>query len=216
MSALTPAGFNSPERNRRWPPIRPEAECRSRGKGETAMIEFEPGGRGVEPRQVAFAGRQPGSMRHVPAAQFHHFQWHLLRVQGGLPRSMADLVSATLLPTSGVHPGATGRVITGFFVGLHMRGAAELREFLPRPDGDGHIQIAKAQVALSVESAWQGRGIGTALMAETLRTARRTRHRSTAPHLPCPQSPHAAPSGEVRGNDRLRGVRMLRRNRGAG
>jgi GNAT superfamily N-acetyltransferase len=136
------------------------------------MIEFEPGGRGVEPRQVAFAGRQPGSMRHVPAEQFHHFQWHLLRVQGGLPRSMADLVSATLLPTSGVHPGATGRVITGFFVGLHMRGAAELREFLPRPDGDGHTQIAKAQVALSVESAWQGRGIGTALMAETLRTAR--------------------------------------------
>jgi RimJ/RimL family protein N-acetyltransferase len=132
--------------------------------GETAMIEFEPGGRGVEPLKAAFGGQPPGSMRRVPAEQFYHFQWHQLRVQRGP-------ISGTFLPTVGAHPGIPARVVIGFFVGLHMRGAAELRAFLPSPGGH-QARITKAQVALSVESAWQGRGIGTALMAETLRTAR--------------------------------------------
>lgn len=136
------------------------------------MIEFEPGGRGVEPLEAAPGGQPRGSLRRVPAEQFYHFQWHQLRVLRGRPRPLpGGPVSATFLPTVGAHPGMPARLITGFFVGLHMRGAAELREFLPSPGGR-QARRAKAQVALSVESAWQGRGIGTALMAETLRTAR--------------------------------------------
>lgn len=121
------------------------------------MIEFEPGGRGVEPLKAACDGQPPGSIRRVPAGQLYHFQWHLLRVQGP--------ACGTFLPTFGAHSSIPARVVTGFFIGLHMRGAAELREFLPGPD-------RKAQIALSVENAWQGRGIGTALMAEALRVAR--------------------------------------------
>ncbi len=135
------------------------------------MIEFDPGGRGVEPLEAALGGQPTGSMRHVPAEQFYHFQWHQLRMRRGLLKAEPGPIPGTFLPTLGVHPGIPARVITGFFVGLHMRGAAELREFLPRPGGH-QVQVAKAQVTLSVESAWQGRGIGTALMAEILRTAR--------------------------------------------
>ncbi len=133
------------------------------------MIEF---GRSVGSLEVALGGQPPGAMRRVPPEQFYHFQWHQLRVQHGRPRlEPGGPVSGTFLPTVGAHPGIPARVIIGFFVGLDMRGAAELREFLPGPGGH-RAQIGKAQVALSVESAWQGRGIGTALMAETLRTAR--------------------------------------------
>lgn len=136
------------------------------------MIEFEPGGRSVEPLEAPLGGQHPGSMRRVPPEQFYHFQWHQLRVQHGRPRSQpGGPISGTFLPTVGTHPGIPARIVIGFFIGLHMRGAAELREFLPGPGGH-RAQVAKAQVALSVESAWQGRGIGTALMAETLHIAR--------------------------------------------
>lgn len=129
------------------------------------MIEFEPGRR-VDPQRVASDGQPPGGIRRVPAGQLYHFQWHLLRMQGGRPRpEPASPACGTFPPTLGAHLSIPARVITGFFVGLHMRGAAELREFLPGPD-------RKAQIALSVENAWQGRGIGTALMAEALRVAR--------------------------------------------
>jgi GNAT superfamily N-acetyltransferase len=136
------------------------------------MIEFEPGGRGLERLRAVLGRQHSGSMRRLPAEQFYHFQWHQLRAQRGRLRpAPGGPISGTFLPTVGAHPGIPARVVIGFFVGLHMRGAAELRDFLPGPGGD-QTRIAKAQVALSVERAWQGRGIGTALMAETLRTAR--------------------------------------------
>jgi len=135
------------------------------------MIEFEPDGRGVEPVKVACGGQPSGNIRRVPAEQFYHFQWHQLRVQGGHPGvKPGGALSCTFLPTHEAHARSPARLVIGFFVGLHMRGAAELREFLPSPDHTA--QIARAQVALSVEHVWQGRGIGTALMAEALHTAR--------------------------------------------
>jgi GNAT superfamily N-acetyltransferase len=58
-------------------------------------------------------------------------------------------------------------VILGCFVNGWLRGAAELRS--PQA-GWG----AEAEIAFSVERAWQGRGIGTALM-EAVKAAARAR-----------------------------------------
>src|SRR4051812_14774940 len=56
-------------------------------------------------------------------------------------------------------------LVLGLFDGDDLRGAAELRS----------LQSAwcmEAEAAFSVERAWQSRGIGTALMAESVRVAR--------------------------------------------
>jgi GNAT superfamily N-acetyltransferase len=56
-------------------------------------------------------------------------------------------------------------VILGCFVNGWLRGAAELRS----PEIDWG---AEAEIAFSVERAWQGRGIGTALMAAVMAAAK--------------------------------------------
>src|SRR5262249_23335312 len=54
-------------------------------------------------------------------------------------------------------------VVYGFFVDRMVRGAAELR-LLERP--------GEAEAALSIERAWQSRGVGTALLERVLLAAR--------------------------------------------
>jgi GNAT superfamily N-acetyltransferase len=56
-------------------------------------------------------------------------------------------------------------VVHGFFIDGHMHGAAELRPLglrFPR----------QAEAAMSVEKAWQSHGVGSALLRQTLLTAR--------------------------------------------
>jgi hypothetical protein len=55
-------------------------------------------------------------------------------------------------------------VIHGFFINGVLRGAAELR---PLPSADSH-----AEAAISIETPWQSHGIGSALLARTLLSAR--------------------------------------------
>lgn len=56
-------------------------------------------------------------------------------------------------------------IIHGFFVDGVLRGAADLR-FLPPP------QDREAEAAFSIEKPWQGRGVGSALLARCLLVAR--------------------------------------------
>jgi GNAT superfamily N-acetyltransferase len=55
-------------------------------------------------------------------------------------------------------------VIHGFFVKGVLRGAAEL-QLLPSP-------ACAAEAAISIETPWQGHGVGSALLARTLLSAR--------------------------------------------
>ena len=56
-------------------------------------------------------------------------------------------------------------VVHGFFVDGALRGAAELRPL-------GPTFVREAEAALSIESDWQNHGVGSALLARTLLTAR--------------------------------------------
>jgi hypothetical protein len=56
-----------------------------------------------------------------------------------------------------------GAVIYGFFVEGVLRGAAELRLL---------ARAGEAEAALSIERAWQSRGVGTALLERVLLAAR--------------------------------------------
>lgn len=67
-------------------------------------------------------------------------------------------------------------IVHGFFVDGQMRGAAELR-----PLGSGFPD--QAESALSVEKAWQGHGIGSALLRRTLLAARNRGYRML--HMVC-------------------------------
>jgi GNAT superfamily N-acetyltransferase len=67
-------------------------------------------------------------------------------------------------------------VVHGFFVDGVLRGAAELR-----PLGPGFAREAEA--ALSIETAWQSHGVGSALLARTLLAARNRGLRTL--HMAC-------------------------------
>jgi GNAT superfamily N-acetyltransferase len=56
-------------------------------------------------------------------------------------------------------------IVHGFFIGGTLRGAAELRPL-------GRRLTKEAEAALSVETAWQSHGVGSALLERTLLTAR--------------------------------------------
>lgn len=128
------------------------------------MIEFESGGRDVDPLRAS-NGAPPGHIREIPAQQLYHFQWHLLRVHGPRGPELAGPAGAAVLRTLGARARVPAPVIIGCFVGWHMRGAVELRA----SPSERH---RKAHIALTIESAWEGHGIGTALMAQTVRVAR--------------------------------------------
>jgi GNAT superfamily N-acetyltransferase len=94
------------------------------------------------------------------------FELHLLRLD---PRSRRlrfsspvpdDYIRAYVRGISG-----TRSVILGCFINGWLRGAAELRS----QEADWG---AEAEIAFSVERAWQGRGIGTALMGAVMAAAK--------------------------------------------
>ncbi|MEQ8662858.1 MAG: GNAT family N-acetyltransferase [Gammaproteobacteria bacterium] len=63
-------------------------------------------------------------------------------------------------------PAPAGRSVLGFFDGAILRGVAEV-VYEARPSWRGGCELA-----LSVETAWQGRGVGTALMHRAIEIAR--------------------------------------------
>ncbi len=105
-------------------------------------------------------------VRELSPTQLFHFQWHLLRLEDGCRRSrFGSPTSDAFLREYGARVDGCNAVVLGCFVDGHMRGAVELRSL--QNDWCG-----KAEIAFSVEKAWQGKGIGKALMAAVVEAAR--------------------------------------------
>ena len=106
------------------------------------------------------------AVRELAAGELGRFEYHLLRLD---PRCRRLRFSSPV-PDAYIRAYVSGfnsanAMILGCFINGWLRGAAELRSQQP---GWG----AEAEIAFSVERAWQGRGIGTALMASIMEAAR--------------------------------------------
>lgn len=108
-------------------------------------------------------------IREILPTLLYHFQWHLLRLEDGCRRSrFGSPASDAFLREYGERVDGSHTLVLGYFVEGHMRGAVELRSLQSQWSG-------KAEIAFSVEKAWQGQGIGTALMAAAINAARMRR-----------------------------------------
>jgi GNAT superfamily N-acetyltransferase len=115
-------------------------------------------------RSSASLAHWEGTVRELRPTQLYHYQWHLLRLEVGWHGVPCNN------PPSGAFSRVLGErldeadpVVLGCFVDGHMRGA--IRLLSPQSD-------RAREVVLSVEKAWQRRGIGRALMAGAIAAAR--------------------------------------------
>ena len=105
-----------------------------------------------------------GGVRRLWAGETELYRQHLLRLDAESRRNrFGGAVSDEFIRLHSGPSTLNGAVIYGFFVDRMVRGAAELR-LLERP--------AEAEAALSIERAWQSRGVGTALLERVLLAAR--------------------------------------------
>lgn len=108
-----------------------------------------------------------GAVRELPKAQHYLWHWHLMRLEGGARR--LGFGSRTSNGLEQVHASRSGpnteTIVLGCFVDGHLRGAVELS--WQRSKGG-----RRAELSFTVEERWQGRGVGTALMAAALAAAR--------------------------------------------
>ena len=105
-----------------------------------------------------------GTVRKVWDGETELYRQHLLRLDAESRRNrfggaVSDEYIRRYADPSALHDA----VICGFFVDGVLRGAAELR-LLQHP--------GEAEAALSIERAWQSRGVGTALLERVLLAAR--------------------------------------------
>ena len=128
------------------------------------MLDVGPNANGSNQPRGRIGEALLASICEVPAARLYHLQWHRLRLWHG-----RGTIHCAIQALPGAHDSTTAtaarRIIIGCFVDGHMRGAAELRALSATRHRD-------AQILLSVEPAWQGCGIGTALMADAVRIGR--------------------------------------------
>jgi len=105
-----------------------------------------------------------GTVRRLWVGEAELYRQHLLRFDAESRRNrFGGAVSDEFIGRYAQSSALSGAVISGFFVDGVLRGAAELR--LLEHAGD-------AEAALSVERAWQSRGVGTALLERVLLAAR--------------------------------------------
>ena len=109
----------------------------------------------------------PGSMiRKLWIGESHALRNHLLRLDADSRRNrFGSAVSDSFVRRHAAHAFTLGTIIHGFFIDGGLRGASELR-MAP------HSISKRAELAFSVERAWQSYGIGSALLERTLLTAR--------------------------------------------
>lgn len=92
---------------------------------------------------------------------------HLLRLdQPSLQARFGNFVAPAFLAGYASRVDAANTLLIGCYPDGELRGVAELRSFEPR-------WADECEAAFSVEPAWQGRGIGTALMARSASEAHR-------------------------------------------
>jgi GNAT superfamily N-acetyltransferase len=104
-----------------------------------------------------------GTVRRLWIGEAELYRQHLLRLDAESRRNrFGGAVSDEFIARYAQSSALSGAVIYAFFVDGVLRGAAELR--LLEHAGD-------AEVALSVERAWQSHGVGTALLERVLLAA---------------------------------------------
>lgn len=107
-----------------------------------------------------------GVIRKLWAVDVGRYREHLLRLDPASRRNrFGGKVSDEFLASYADLASGLDTVIHGFFVNGTMRGAAELRPI-------GPLIAREAEAAFSIEKPWQSHGIGSALLARTLLTAR--------------------------------------------
>jgi len=138
--------------------------------GLPLRIDAEPGPGPSEGSQAALGDpmHEPlisgGGVRRLWAGETELYRQHLLRLDAESRRNrFGGAVSDEFIERYAELSALGEAVIYGFFVDRMVRGAAELR-LLERP--------AEAEAALSIERAWQSRGVGTALLERVLLAAR--------------------------------------------
>jgi GNAT superfamily N-acetyltransferase len=105
-----------------------------------------------------------GTVRRLRGGETKLYREHLLRLDTESRRNrFGGAVSDEFISRHSERSALSGAVIHGFFVNGVLRGAAELRAL---------ARGGEAEVALSVERPWQGRGVGTALLKRLLVAAR--------------------------------------------
>ena len=104
-----------------------------------------------------------GSIRKLWVGEAELYRGHLLRLDSESRRNrFGGAVSDDFIRRYCEPSALSGAIVYGFFVDGVLRGAAELR--LLESAGD-------AEVALSIERAWQSQGVGTALLGNLLLAA---------------------------------------------
>jgi GNAT superfamily N-acetyltransferase len=109
---------------------------------------------------------ESGIIRKMWSVEASRYREHLLRLDQASRRNrFGGDVSDEFLAEYAVLATSIDTVIHGFFVNGTMRGAAELRPI-------GAALAREAEAAFSIEEPWQSHGVGSALLARTLLTAR--------------------------------------------
>jgi GNAT superfamily N-acetyltransferase len=105
-----------------------------------------------------------GAVRKLWVGETELYRQHLLRLDAESRRNrFGGAVSDEFIRRYSGPSALNGAVIYGFFVEGVLRGAAELRLL---------ARAGEAEAALSIERAWQSRGVGTALLERVLLAAR--------------------------------------------
>jgi GNAT superfamily N-acetyltransferase len=104
-----------------------------------------------------------GTVRKPWVGETELYRQHLLRLDAESRRNrFGGAVSDQFIRRYSGPCALNGAVIYGFFVEGMLRGAAELRLL---------ARAGEAEAALSIERAWQSRGVGTALLKRVLLAA---------------------------------------------
>jgi GNAT superfamily N-acetyltransferase len=123
-----------------------------------------------------------GVIRKLWIGETAKYREHILRLDPESRRNrFAGGVSDDFVSKYVELANSLGAVIYGFFIGETMRGAAELRPLGLRFAGE-------AEAAISVEKRWQSHGVGSALLARVLLTARNRGYQHL--HMACMAENH--------------------------
>jgi GNAT superfamily N-acetyltransferase len=117
---------------------------------------------------VATAMHEPWTptIRVLGPAEIDGLGRHLQRLEGDCRRSRFGLsASDAFLRDYATRVDLANTAVFGCFADDEMRGACELRSLQS-------VWCGEAELAFSVEKAWRGQGIGTAMMAHAIRAAR--------------------------------------------
>jgi GNAT superfamily N-acetyltransferase len=118
-----------------------------------------------------------GVIRKLWLGEAQDYRDHLLRLDAESRRTRFGLALADeLIEAYVASPTWSGAVMHGFVVDGVLRGVAELKPF-------GATFPSEAEAAFSVEKPWQSHGVGSALLARTLLTARNRGIRQV--HMAC-------------------------------